>query len=497
MKKEHHEREKMKTIGTIHSSLAGLEYTSAQVNAGDKLILEREPQNQHDKNAIKVMNGRERVGYLNRQDAVWLAPLMDGGLIELKATPIHYGSHTGTPVNLIIKATNSGEGMLGPNREDSPKAVLHNTMLTVYFNLDGYSLETLKKVMLQYSTLTGDVQMLPETHLIFGIIMTRMKELDNKPAPAMGDKLRDFFREIKIGQAISSEDVTVVPLYGKIDDDCKYMSCGDALDKELLKVQEVSESGVVSTLTATNRGEKPVFIISGQGLKGAKQDRIVNVSIIINIRETINVPVSCVEAGRWNYSKDNVFRKSNVAAPQVRYSLHKSVNENVKKHRRYCSHQGEIWNTVNKVAEDAGVKSETACLNDVYDNHEKRLKDFSGKIQYPDKACGLAIFNGSKLVSMDYFGHPELMKASWNDIVRSVALGAVKSVNKASGKKQAPLKADREIKKFLEGILDNAATPERSPGKGQYVRSQSKIHEAGLLIGDDKLVHLSAYKTMQ
>ncbi|MFZ2654073.1 MAG: HIRAN domain-containing protein, partial [Victivallales bacterium] len=478
----------------IHSHLAGLEYTFAQVQAGEKLILEREPENKHDSNAIKVMSGNERIGYLNRQDAFWLASLMDGGLIELKAAPLHHGSHTGTPVKLTIKTTSRGDSMLSPNRQDSPKAVLHNSLLTIYFNLDGYSCETLKKIISQYSTVMGDVLMLPETKLIFNIIMTRIKELENKPVPPMTDKLREFFKEIGIGQAISNENVTVVPLFGKIDDDCKYMSCGDALDKELLNVQEVSESGVVSTLSATNRGEKPVFIISGQGLKGAKQDRIVNVSIIIDIKTEIKVPVSCVEARRWHYSTNNVFRKSNVAAPQVRYSLHKSVNENVKTYRRYCSHQGEIWNTVDKVAEGAGVKSETSCLNDVYDNYEKKLKDFSEKIKYPDKACGLAVFNGSKLVSVDYFGHPELMKVSWDDIVRSVALGAVESANKSGSKKQGTLKADQEIKKFLDGILENAAAPERSPGKGQYVRSQSKKHKAGLLIDDDKLVHLSAYK---
>ncbi|MFA6290680.1 MAG: HIRAN domain-containing protein [Victivallales bacterium] len=485
---------KMETIGTVHSHLAGLEYTSAQVSAGEKLVLEREPENQYDNNAIKAMSGGERIGYLNRQDASWLAPLMDGDLIRLKAIVLQYGTHTGTPIELIIKTTSMGDAMLSPNRKDSPQAILHNSLLTVYFNLDRYSVDTLKKALLQYSTVVRDVHMLPETHLIFNIITTRIKEMEKKPAPVIGDKLREFFKNIKIGQAISNEDVTVVPLFGKVDEDCKYMGCGDALDRELLKVQEVSESGAVSTLTATNRGEKPVFIISGQGLKGAKQDRIVNISIIIDIKTSINVPVSCVEAHRWNYSKDNVFRKSNVAAPKVRFSLHRSVNENVKAHKNYCSNQGEIWDTVDKVAEGTGVKSATACLNDVYDKYEKRLKDFSDKIKYPDKACGLAVFNGPKLVSLDYFGYPELMKSSWNDIVRSVALGAMDSMNKPAVKKQGTLKADQEIKKFLDGIIDKAVQPEKSPGKGLYVRSQSKNHEAGLLIDEEKLVHLSAYR---
>jgi hypothetical protein len=425
----------MKTIGTMHSHLAGIEYTSAQVHVGDNLILDREPENQHDKNAIKVINGKKRIGYLDRLDAFWLAPLMDGGLIELKGTPLNNGSHTGTLVELTIKITSRGETILSPNRKDSPQAAMHNSLLTVYFNLDGYSVETLKKVLLQYSTVVGDVQMLPETRLIFCIIMTRMMELQSRPAPDMSDKLRDYFKEIKVGQPISNEDVTVVPLFGKIGDDCK-------------------------------------------------------------IRETINVPVSCVEAGRWNYSKGNVFRKSNVAAPQVRYSLHKSVNKNVKTHKNFGSDQTEIWDSVHKVAKERCVESETSCLNDVYDNYETRLKDFSEKIKYPDKSCGLAVFNGSKLVSVDYFGHPELMKANWNDIVRSVALGAVDTLNKPAVRKHGPLKADQEIKKFLDGIAESAVSPEKSPGKGQYVRSQSKKHEAGLLIDDDKLVHLSGYKIL-
>jgi hypothetical protein len=152
-------------------------------------MLEREPENRHDGNAIKVMNGGDRIGYLNRQDAVWLAPLMDGWLVELKATALRYGHDAGMPVELIVKTTSRGEAMLSPNRGDSPQAVLHNSMLTVYFNLEGYSRETLKKVLSQYSSVTSEVKMLPATLLIFNIITTRMKELEYSLAPAMNDRL--------------------------------------------------------------------------------------------------------------------------------------------------------------------------------------------------------------------------------------------------------------------------------------------------------------------
>ena len=168
----------MSTVGTIHSNFSGMEHTSAQFKAGYRLSLEREPGNRHDTNAIKVINGSESLGYINRQDSLWLAPLMDDWLIEMKAALLNYGSVTGTPVELIVKTTSRGDSMLSPNRGDSPQAVLHNALLTVYFNLDGYSMDTLKKVLLQYSNVMGDVRLLPETQLIFNIIATRLKELE-------------------------------------------------------------------------------------------------------------------------------------------------------------------------------------------------------------------------------------------------------------------------------------------------------------------------------
>ena len=137
MKKEHHEREKMSTVGIIHSNFTGTEYAPTQM----------------------------KTGLLN------------------------YGSTAGTPVELIVKTTSSGDAMLSPNRSDSPQAVLHNALLTVYFNLDGYSEDTLKTVLVQYSNVMGDVRLLSETQLIFNIITTRMKELEIRTVPGMNSKL--------------------------------------------------------------------------------------------------------------------------------------------------------------------------------------------------------------------------------------------------------------------------------------------------------------------
>lgn len=50
-----------------------------EVEPGDEVQLEREPHNPHDANAIAVKVRGDAVGYIPREDAAVLAPLLDAG----------------------------------------------------------------------------------------------------------------------------------------------------------------------------------------------------------------------------------------------------------------------------------------------------------------------------------------------------------------------------------------------------------------------------------
>lgn len=50
------------------------------LHAGDRLVLEREPENAIGEDAIRVQTeGTEIVGYLPREISLWLAPALDAG----------------------------------------------------------------------------------------------------------------------------------------------------------------------------------------------------------------------------------------------------------------------------------------------------------------------------------------------------------------------------------------------------------------------------------
>jgi hypothetical protein len=78
-----------------------------------------------------------------------------------------------------------------------------------------------------------------------------------------------------------------------------YLVLDDALATGRFRITEVSEGGSVPRLLAINDTSSPVFLLDGEELVGAKQNRVLNLSVMLAPNSKTEIPVSCVEAGRW------------------------------------------------------------------------------------------------------------------------------------------------------------------------------------------------------
>src|SRR5438105_6220871 len=87
------------------------------------------------------------------------------------------------------------------------------------------------------------------------------------------------------------DDAAVQPAYVTLD---------QALEQRTVTIDEVSEAGSVPELKVVNRGVLPVLLVDGEELVGAKQNRVLNLTILVAPGTTTVIPVSCVEAGRWS-----------------------------------------------------------------------------------------------------------------------------------------------------------------------------------------------------
>ena len=71
-------------------------------------------------------------------------------------------------------------------------------------------------------------------------------------------------------------------------------------DEQLVDASELSESGVVGRISVTNKSNSHLVLLDGEALVGAKQNRIVERSMIIGPQSSLSVPVNCVWSGRGN-----------------------------------------------------------------------------------------------------------------------------------------------------------------------------------------------------
>lgn len=79
-----------------------------------------------------------------------------------------------------------------------------------------------------------------------------------------------------------------------------YEMFGAAASAGSITITEVSESGVFAQLQAVNVGARPVLLLDGEEVTGAKQNRIVNLTVLVDAVTVVELPVSCVEQGRWS-----------------------------------------------------------------------------------------------------------------------------------------------------------------------------------------------------
>jgi len=109
------------------------------------------------------------------------------------------------------------------------------------------------------------------------------------------DVIKGYLEEAKIGRKQSYKNLALFPLLSTYLLDVNYLLLDEALVQGLIQVIEVGEEGSVPELKVINNSPRMILILDGEELVGAKQNRIVNTTILIQGNSTIVIPVSCVE----------------------------------------------------------------------------------------------------------------------------------------------------------------------------------------------------------
>jgi len=294
--------------------------------------------------------------------------------------------------------------------------------------------------------------------------------------------------KVSLGAPSTFRNLTLTPILLKDGalSSLEPVSLEDALAAGTLRVSEVSAEGHVPELRVGNAGEAPVLILDGEELVGAKQNRIVNVTILVPPHAEIVIPVSCIEAGRWGYSRPGFAAAGRVLNPEIRYRKAEAVTRSLKEKRLRFSDQRAVWDGVDKMLYALGSASPTRALSDGFENRANAIADYLAAFVTQPGQVGVLYRIGGVLAGLDLFGSERMFARSFLKLVRGSALQALAGYKNGE---RPPL----DDLPFLRSAL--AAPADRFPavGLGEELRIDADAMGGGALQIDSGLVHLFAF----
>jgi hypothetical protein len=268
--------------------------------------------------------------------------------------------------------------------------------------------------------------------------------------------------------------------------------------------------GSVSELVAIT-GQQPVLLFEGDTLVGGKQNRVVNVTILLKAAATTSIPVSCLEHGRWNSGR--TFAVSRKLDPALRSAMSRQVGEDVGREHarpsppddervapRYRADQFAVWQEIGHRQERAGNSSPTAALHDLYAAEGGDVEEYRRAFSYPEGAVGVAVAVGGTVTGLDVFDSPATLRDQWDRLVEAAG-SAVLDHERAVAAGFAPPAAHpypddgavtRMLRRAEDAMADAQAIP--SVGEGLDVRFSGRRVHGSALVHAGRVVHAALFR---
>ena len=305
--------------------------------------------------------------------------------------------------------------------------------------------------------------------------------------------LKNFLDRVEIEDAIVYKNIRLFAINVKEKFDLKLKTLTEALKENIL---EIKETGVVANLQFINKSNDcKIIIMEGEIVKGGRQNRVINVTMILDENSETIVPTSCVEQGRWSGISDK-FGSDAYVSPIIYGNLSNSVNKSMMSSRdsgepmMYCSNQPSLWLSVSCSSASHGSASDSSDYTKIYEDREKDIKEYIDKLKPMFKECaGIAAVIGKKLI-FSITDSKEMFMPQFEKLLKSYILDALVI------KEKIKLSIE-EVAKHLDCLLEIKSELFDSPNKiGKIIKFNSDNVIGSAFLYKDSIVHLNIIKEL-
>lgn len=287
---------------------------------------------------------------------------------------------------------------------------------------------------------------------------------------------------IQPGTATEHRGIAVTPLFPRATPLAAYLTLDEALPRGL-RVTEIDAAGSVPELAVANPLATDVLLYDGEELLGAKQNRILNVTVLVAAASELRIPVSCVEQGRWHARSADFSSAPHAAPPELR--ARKTLRLQEQPLARGLA-QAEVWDAVAARAARLQINSPTGAQSDLFAAREHELDTLRQAFPLEPGQSGalLALPDGTHC--LDYLSRPDAFAALYPKLLNGYLLDALDQLDRPA--------APAATAAAFTGVLDQTElTRGPSPGRGTDLRLRARgLHGSGLEL-DGELLQLSAF----
>ncbi|MCK9502139.1 MAG: hypothetical protein M0Q52_09910 [Lascolabacillus sp.] len=305
----------------------------------------------------------------------------------------------------------------------------------------------------------------------------------------MNTQVAEYLSQAELDRAQNFKNLVLVPVVSEYRDGGNYLLLDDALEQGAVKVTEVDRQGSVPDLKVANMCGKMVLIIGGEELVGAKQNRIVNTTILLAPESETTIPVSCVEQGRWAHTSDHFYTEKRMSPSFMRKNKAEHVMASVKMNAGFRSDQGSIWEEIRERQARRDAESSTGRMSELYTKDRPLLDEYLQQFRPVDNQVGALFLINGRIAGFDGFGGPEILARVFPKLVESYAIDAV-DMYRGEGTVQT---GNALAALFLRGCLEADSDEQPSVALGTDCRLSSDDRIDAALVFQDRVLHLSLF----
>ncbi|MSO42574.1 MAG: hypothetical protein EXQ70_11935 [Solirubrobacterales bacterium] len=304
-------------------------------------------------------------------------------------------------------------------------------------------------------------------------------------APALSNFLSE---PLRVGDPDVAGPLAVYPLFGPAPRQ-GYLSFAQARDLGA-QITELEGGASVRELVVQNKTSDAVLLYEGEEVLGAQQNRNFDRTILVRAGEKVVVPVSCVEAGRWEGSRrgESLTPAPQMAYPDLRRQKAEQMRREMVSEGPARADQGEVWGEVAAKSARLQVHSTSGAMHDIYESHRSALAEMAGSIKLRPGQSGAIVAIGGSFKVLDHVSRPDAYRALHAPLVQGYALDAIEADEAAAPSLEA-------ASGFALLVADCEPAASRGPvlGLGEHGRFAANGVAGTSLVHEDELVALTAF----